>query len=153
MTDPSGIQPDNSISLGDEMLEYGKIDTGVPHVVLMVNDIESLDVRSRGRSIRYHERFREEGTNVDFIQLKGDNHIQVRTYERGVEDETLSCGTGAVASALMTAAWTGATGPIRVETASGENLQVSFNEKSGRFNSIILRGEARVVYYGVMSEI
>ncbi len=153
MTDPTGLLPENTLDLGDETVEYGMVDTGVPHVVLLVDDLGSLDVRSRGRSIRQHERFRKVGTNVDFIQLRGDNYIQVRTYERGVENETLSCGTGAVASALMTAVWTGAAGPIRVDTASGESLTVSFEGEGERFCNVILEGEARIVYYGVMAAI
>ena len=75
------------------------LDTGSPHYVQFVEDLQQLDVATAGRAIRYNDRFREEGTNVNFLELK-DQHLAIRTYERGVENETFSCGTGVVASAI-----------------------------------------------------
>jgi len=153
MPDPIDIRPKNIVRIGNRSFTYGSIDTGVPHVVLKVDELESLDVVETGSRIRHHPLFIETGTNVDFIEVREQNRIRVRTYERGVEDETLSCGTGAVASAIMASIWTGAAGPIVVETASGEDLRISFEKEGFDFKGVSLRGEAKVVYQGVGSEI
>ncbi len=151
MPDPSDIQPEGVLQVGEEELAYGFVNTGVPHVVLRVDDLDSIDVPGAGRRIRDHETFRGGGTNVDFIEVQGAGIVRARTYERGVEDETLSCGTGAVASAVMASIWFDMKGPIRVGTASGEDLQVSFERIEGLFRHVMLRGEALVVYWGSMA--
>jgi diaminopimelate epimerase len=153
MPEPTNIRPENDIKIGEVSLIYGSIDTGVPHVVLKADDLESLDVVTMGNRIRHHPLFEERGTNVNFIEVKGQNRIQVRTYERGVEDETLSCGTGAVASAIVASIWKAFPGPIVVGTASGEDVIVSFEKKGSGFKNVSLRGEARIVYRGVVSTV
>jgi diaminopimelate epimerase len=152
MPDPTGIRPKESLRIGEETLEYGAIDTGVPHVVLIVDDLESIDVPATGRRIRRHSSFVQKGTNVDFIKVAGERLVRVRTYERGVEDETLSCGTGAVASAILASIWTGMQTPITVRPASGEDLHVSFERNDLDVRRVALHGGARVVYRGVISE-
>ncbi len=151
MPDPVDIHPLEEIRVGDESLSIGTIDTGVPHAVLRVEDLSEIDVRATGSRIRHHSHFEDRGTNVDFIEIDDRGIVSVRTYERGVEDETLSCGTGAVASAIMASIWADLPGPVILRPVSGEELSVSFERAGKNFSRIILRGEARVVYRGTIS--
>ena len=125
------------------------MDTGSPHHVCFVDQVERVDVRTEGRSIRYSGNYAPGGTNVNFAQIVDDNELYVRTYERGVEDETLSCGTGVTAAALAYALQRGRS-PIRIRTAGGD-LQVAF-ERSGdeKFSDIYLIGPAERVYGGMV---
>jgi diaminopimelate epimerase len=123
------------------------IDTGSPHYVKQVDDCKDLDVYKTGKHIRDMPLFQKNGINVNFVSLGKDHEIFVRTYERGVEDETLSCGTGAVAAALM-AAMKGRESPITIRTQGG-TLQVSFTKKNNHhFQSIHLIGPAKMVFKG-----
>lgn len=129
---------------------YFFLDTGSPHYVRFVDDLAGLDVCAEGRAIRYNDRFRQKGTNVNFVAPDGDG-ISVATYERGVEDETLSCGTGITASALVTALKNGMTGntPIRIPVrAKGGQLEVRFERSSAGFRNIWLCGPTRLVFEG-----
>ena len=122
------------------------LDTGSPHYVKWVNDLDTMDVRQCGREIRYNERFEREGTNVNFISLKGDG-LKLRTYERGVEDETLSCGTGAVASAIVAnASGRLVSDDIIVHTLGGE-LRVTFNKKD-IYSDVFLSGPYERIFDG-----
>jgi len=129
--------------------DFYYLNTGSPHYVKFVNEISSVDVFSEGRKIRYSQRFSNEGTNVNFVQDLGDT-IYVRTYERGVENETLSCGTGVVAAAISTHCRK-KTGDgrhkIPIKT-SGGNLAVSFNHRMGKYTDIWLEGPAVFVFEG-----
>lgn len=124
------------------------LDTGSPHFIKLVDDIDSLDVYNEGRRIRYSERFKKEGINVNFMQKTG-NEFKIRTYERGVEDETYSCGTGAVACAI-TAYLLGLTNDNNVVDliTKGGPLQVSFVEKKGKFINIFLTGAIHLTFTG-----
>ena len=123
------------------------MDTGSPHYNCFEKNIESIDVVTRGREIRYNERFKEVGTNVNFIEQLSEG-IKVRTYERGVENETLSCGTGVTACALSTAL-VGETpsGEIKVSTTGGD-LSVSFVQIEGGFEDVWLIGPTKFVFNG-----
>jgi diaminopimelate epimerase len=123
--------------------------TGSPHIVLYVDDLENEPVDSRGRQIRYSEYWKSQGgTNVNFVEIIGNQSIKVRTYERGVEAETYSCGTGVTACALDAYESTGMLSPIAIETRGG-NLNVSFEQKEDRsFKNIWLQGPAKKVYDG-----
>ncbi len=124
------------------------MDTGSPHVVCFVDDLESLDVVAEGRAIRYDARFQPGGTNVNFAQVLDDNTLFVRTYERGVEDETYSCGTGVTAAALVAHARLHMPDPVFIQTLGG-NLRVSFNALAGnRFDNVYLIGPAKRVFGG-----
>lgn len=124
------------------------VNTGVPHAVVMVEDIGNVEVVRLGRELRNHERFAPDGTNVNFVQCMGQRELVVRTYERGVEDETLACGTGAVASALVAAALGRVRSPVEVTTRGGEILTVTFQSETDIFKDVCLEGDARILYTG-----
>ncbi len=124
------------------------LNTGVPHVVHFVDDLDNVDVKALGSHMRYHKEFSPQGTNADFVKVVARQHIKIRTYERGVEDETLACGTGAVASAIITAEAEKAASPITVETRSGEHLKVYFELIEGSFRNVYLEGAAELVFNG-----
>lgn len=136
--------PVNDIENNDT---FDFMDTGSPHYVEYVTDIENLNVVEKGSNIRYNERFKEVGTNVNFVEINGDSQLSVRTYERGVEDETLSCGTGVTACALS-ASLKGHKSPIHMKVQGGE-LAVSFEKTKTGYNNIYLIGPAEKVYEGV----
>jgi diaminopimelate epimerase len=131
-------------------LEGHAINTGVPHFVYFVNDTSTAEVIGLGQQIRNHEAFMPEGTNVDFVEVVNRRTIRIRTYERGVEDETLACGSGAIAAALIAAVVHKAESPVTVMPLSGSSLTVSFKVDGPRFTSIALTGEVRTVYEGSM---
>ncbi|NQU85310.1 MAG: diaminopimelate epimerase [Mariniphaga sp.] len=123
------------------------LDTGSPHYVRFIEEIDSLDVYSEGRKIRYNDRFKETGTNVNFTKL-GKNELTVYTYERGVENETLACGTGITAAALCAAIKTGIDkGEFKVK-AKGGNLSVLFEKEGNGFKNVWLKGPATFVFEG-----
>jgi diaminopimelate epimerase len=123
------------------------IDTGSPHHIELSENVEKIDIKPEGSAVRYSKQYEPAGTNVNFVeQLPG--RIKVRTYERGVEDETLSCGTGVTACALM-AHQLGYQSPVTIETAGGQ-LQVFFEEKQGKYTNIFLAGPAVQVFQGTI---
>ena len=112
----------------------------------LVTDLETAPVYELGRAIRRHSFFEPAGTNADFVQILDSHHVALRTYERGVEDETLACGTGAVASAILTA-YKGLTkSPVHVQTRGGEILTAYFELKGEEVREVFLEGEAILVY-------
>jgi diaminopimelate epimerase len=137
-----------SIPLEAETLVGHFARVGVPHVVVPVEDLEQAPVTHWGRMIRFHSIFQPAGTNVNFIRFKGPGDLEIRTYERGVEDETLACGTGAVAAALIAALLGRASSPVTVHTRGGEALTVYFQPQGEAFSEIYLEGDAAVVYQG-----
>ncbi len=139
------------IRFSDGELELDFINTGVPHAVIFVDDIEGVDVTRIGRAVRWHEAFKPDGTNVDFVKVhRGE--LLVRTYERGVEEETLACGTGAIASALIAHLKGLVSSPTRVITRGGEPLTVHYRLQGGFFGEVALEGEVRLVYKGHLEE-
>ncbi len=125
------------------------LNTGVPHAVVFVEDLEQQDVAGVGREIRNHGAFQPEGANVNFVGTSSGSDIAVRTYERGVEDETLACGTGAVASAIAHGIANGVSPPITVATRSGDSLTISFDEKDRGFVNVTMEGPVRKVFEGL----
>ncbi len=129
------------------------INTGVPHVVVRVQDLKNHPVLEQGQYLRYHTDFAPVGTNADFFMPVGSNRIKLRTYERGVEDETLACGTGAIAAALAAAGRGLVEGsPITVETRSGEDLVIHFKTQGGVFSQVDLEGQTAIIYQGRLHE-
>ena len=152
LTDPKDLKKDIQM---EKLLDWESIDfinTGVPHVVIRVKDLEDVPVREVGRKIRFHSIFSPEGTNVNFMRKVGENLIEVRTYERGVEDETLACGTGSIASALISSLRDGNHSPVDVRTKGGEVLRVYFRREKDRFFDIWLEGDTNIVYKGTLHE-
>ncbi|MFK7910896.1 MAG: diaminopimelate epimerase [Akkermansiaceae bacterium] len=149
MSDPFDLEMETPISLDGLHHPVHSINTGVPHAVVFADDLENLDVIKHGAALRYHDHFSPNGTNANFVSVTGDSHIAIRTYERGVEGETLACGTGMTACALIHNLLTGATSPVKVDVAGGETLEIGF-EKSGEqtFKNVTLTGPADFVFDG-----
>jgi diaminopimelate epimerase len=146
MTDPSELKTGDTIELENGLVSISSINTGVPHVVIVKDSTDDVDIVKIGREIRYHDKFLPAGTNVNFACHIKDNTIAIRTYERGVEDETLACGTGAAASAIVMANIMNMDSPLSVLTRSGEYLNVFFKEKEDQYYDIYLEGDARIIY-------
>jgi diaminopimelate epimerase len=150
MTDPQDLRLDIRIDLTSGPLTVSSINTGVPHAVVLTDGVEGVDVAGVGREIRFHPQFAPAGTNANFICRESPGGIAIRTYERGVEGETLACGTGAVAGALVAAGKLGLTSPVSVRTAGGEHLTVHFENRSGFYRDVYQEGDARLIYTGVL---
>ncbi len=144
LTDPYGLVLDSRLE--DLGITYSFVNTGVPHVVLMVDDLESVDVEGLGRRVRFHPVFAPAGTNVNFVCIK-DGRLYIRTYERGVEAETLACGTGASASAYIAIKKGLLNPPVEVVTKSGEVLKIYLEN-----GKLFLEGLTRWVYDGILKE-
>lgn len=146
MTDPFDLKMNYTIELENRPLTISSVNTGVPHAVIVEDRIDTVEVVKVGREIRLHDRFAPAGTNVNFVCHLKDNIIAIRTYERGVEDETLACGTGAIASAIVMACQKKLTSPVTVQTRSGGYLNIFYQEKDGKYHDIYLEGDARIIY-------
>ncbi len=152
MTAPFDYRTGLEAELGGRMSEISFMNSGVPHAVLFMEEQEEIAVRKWGKSIRFHELFQPAGTNVNFVQPLGTGGIRVRTYERGVEGETMACGTGAVASAIFAAARGLATSPVTVTTSGGGKLTIVFDlQQNGRAENVYLQGPARIIYIGQLT--
>jgi len=147
-TPPHGLELDYKLEADGEQLILSSLDTGVPHAVLFIEDAEIAPVFEQGRVVRYHEHFQPSGTNVNFAQVVDSGTIINRTYERGVEDETLACGTGCVAAALLAAEKGLVQSPVRVLTRGGENLIIHFKKSGNAFVDVSMEGPVRIVYTG-----
>jgi len=158
MTSPHDLQTDLRLSANERPFLLHFINTGVPHVVHLLekeSDLEETDVEHWGRLFRFHPHFHPAGTNVNFARVEDAGHMAIRTYERGVEGETLACGTGSIASALVAASKDLVQSPVEVRTRSGEVLTVYFRGPTGpggpggaSFTDVYLEGGAKVVYEG-----
>jgi diaminopimelate epimerase len=148
MPEPSAIILEVALQFETQTISVSTVTIGVPHTVLWVDDIEVAPVSEMGPAIRYHEQFDPDGTNVNFVQTLDDGSLAIRTYERGVEDETLACGTGSVAAALVAAEKNLARSPGVVRTRGGEALNIHFKKQGTRFNNVFLEGDAKLVYRG-----
>jgi len=156
MTDPCDLKLGMKVYTWKKEYTLDYVNTGVPHAVIEVNDLENIPIKAIGRQIRHHRLFAPRGTNVDFIKVKDGTHISVRTYERGVEDETLACGTGSVASAIMAVLNHRAHAlekntsahKVFVTTQSGEVLRVYFKLSKYNVSDVWLEGNAKIVFKG-----
>jgi diaminopimelate epimerase len=125
-------------------------DTGVPHVVKFVDDIQAVNIKPEGAELRFHEAFKPRGANVNFAQLE-EGRVLVRTYERGVEDETLACGTGVTAVAILSHLVHNAAKPVSLRVAGGDTLTVDFTVNGDSIDQVTLTGPAKVVYTGTVN--
>ena len=148
LTDPYALALDEQIRVGNQILSVHSINTGVPHAVHFLRDLEGFDVFTTGRAIRNHDHYRPAGTNANFVAVVDDHTLRVRTYERGVEDETLACGTGSVAAALIAAVKGLVASPVDVRVQSGEFLRIYFETTADGFTKVYLEGKVKVVYQG-----
>jgi diaminopimelate epimerase len=148
LTPPRDLRLNQTVCLRDGEIAVHSVDTGVPHAVIYVPDADQAMVQSLGAEVRGHARFAPRGTNVNFVQLLGGNAIRARTYERGVEGETLACGTGVTAAALISAEVHHLTSPVRVRVQGGDWLEVGFEKKEGQFAAVRLSGPADFVFEG-----
>jgi len=152
MSDPTDLKLDTDVRVPgiDASLQF--VNTGVPHAVVFLpggQAFEEFDVYTHGKAIRNHPAFSPAGTNANFATVLGPSHIEIRTYERGVEDETLACGTGMVACALIHHLQTGAGAPIKVDVAGGDTLEIGFEKSDGQsFKNVTLTGPADFVFEG-----
>jgi len=152
MTKPYGLKLDEKISIEGKRLTISSINTGVPHAVLFLEDLEGVDVVGMGRAIRNHPRFAPSGTNANFVKVRNRSRLSVRTYERGVEDETLACGTGVVASALIAAFKGLVKSPVSIKTSGGEILTVHFEIEAGKVKRVFFEGDVHIIYEGEIWE-
>ena len=155
MTEPRDLRLDQELELNGQRFNTHFVNTGVPHTVFILDGPEILaqqEVVGQGRKVRYHSQFAPAGTNVNFVAVLGEQALAIRTYERGVEDETLACGTGATAVALVGAAKGIVRPPVDVHTKSGETLTIYFDPKKGLPQEVYLEGETKVIYQGRLSE-
>jgi diaminopimelate epimerase len=143
LTDPKDYRgPFPLEAAGQKFIAYF-INTGVPHVIVPVDDAKAADLPAWGRAIRFHDSFKPAGTNASFIRFAGASRIEARTYERGVEAETQSCGTGSTAAALVAAVIKNFPSPVEVVTASGESLRIHFRRNGASFTDVHLEGPVR----------
>jgi len=151
LTQPNNLRLNEQITLSSGAQLVHSLNTGVPHAVLFVPDADKAMVLQLGPEIRRHPHFAPKGTNVNFVQLLGPNHVRVRTFERGVEGETLACGTGVAASALVASRVHQFQSPVKVQVQGGDQLEVSFQERNGQFDDVRLTGPAEFVFEGRIS--
>lgn len=151
MSDPFDLQLDSGVSVEGLDGPVHSLNTGVPHALSFVHDLANFDVRKVGSAIRYHSYF-PNGTNANFVEELKPGHIAIRTYERGVEDETLACGTGMVACSIVYHLLKGIPAPIKVNVLGGDTLGISFegNQDTG-FRKVTLTGPADFVFEGEIS--
>lgn len=145
---PSTFRPQRPLTIGNQTIHGSFILVGVPHYVIYLRDeLWSQNIAPLGSAIRHHPDLRADGgANVNFVTVRDRHFIEVRTYERGVEAETLSCGSGVVASAVTSGLFGKVQSPVSVLTRSGTTYEVSFAIRDGRADEVKLKGDARLIY-------
>jgi diaminopimelate epimerase len=147
LTPPRDLQTSIQLQAGEHgPFEVHSVNTGVPHAVLIRDDVSTVDVPALGNALRFHPHFAPAGTNVNFVQVRDPGHLLLRTYERGVEGETYACGTGAAASAAVTNALGLTTAHVHVTTSGGEHLEILLDG-----GELFLQGNATLVFKGELS--
>ncbi|RYD36574.1 MAG: diaminopimelate epimerase, partial [Verrucomicrobiaceae bacterium] len=148
MSDPVDLKCGLTLDVAGTEQVVHFLNTGVPHAVVVVPDLKEVPVREWGAALRHHPAFAPKGTNANFSKAEGPSAIAIRTYERGVEDETLACGTGMVASAIIHHLLTGDPSPVSVKVKGGDTLQVGFTRDGETFREVTLTGPADMVFKG-----
>lgn len=146
MSDPFGLELNAPV---ESVAPVHNLNTGVPHAVVFTEGLEDLDLVKEGAAIRYHDHYQPAGTNANFVGVLAPDHLAVRTYERGVENETLACGTGITACALIHHLLTGAPSPVKIDVKGGETLSIGFVPGTDQtFSEVTLTGPADFVFDG-----
>ena len=149
LSDPFDKELKINLDLEGESVTTHSVNTGVPHAVVFVDDLAGLDILRLGSAIRFHEHFSPAGTNANFVHIESPGAIEIRTYERGVENETLACGTGMAASALIYSELHDVDGPVRVRVAGGDVLEIDFERTpDNHFKNVTLLGPAEFTFEG-----
>lgn len=155
MKDPVDLRLDFVLPVRGKKIKLSYVNTGSPHVVIPIKsfgggklNLDDIDVESLGREIRFHREFHPDGTNVNFIEVISAKRLRIRTYERGVEAETLACGTGSVAGALIGSRLFNMKLPITIVPRSKSPLQVVFEDRDGSPANIFLKGSAETLFRG-----
>ena len=154
MKNPFDLIQNQQIVVAGQTIQGNYLNTGTDHCMVFLDEnhnlgtLETTDVFTIGRTVRYHNLYQPKGTNVNFISKSAPNSIDIRTYERGVEEETLACGTGSVASALLSAIKYEMQSPVKVKVRSGELLEISFQRKENSFFDVHLKGNAIMTFTG-----
>ncbi len=152
MTRPFDFRTGIEVELGGSNRPLSFMNSGVPHAVLFMDEGTDIAVKEWGNEIRFHDLFQPAGTNVNFVQALPEGGIRVRTYERGVEDETMACGTGSVAAAIFAASGGIASSPVSVTTSGGDQLTIVFDLlDDGTAENVYLQGPARIIYIGQLT--
>ncbi len=141
-TTPKDLKLDYPIKIEDREIFINSVNTGVPHAVLITDDVEYVPVDDMGRKIRHHSVFGNAGSNVNFVQVIDKDNVKIRTYERGVEGETLACGTGAVATGIILKEKGLVRSPVMIWTRGGEKITIHMDKE------VYLEGESRIVFRG-----
>ena len=148
MSQPHSLALKSAITAAGSLLEVHFLNTGVPHAVVFEEHLPRTDVRTLGAALRYHSHFSPKGTNANFASIHTDASLSIRTYERGVEDETLACGTGVVATARIHHLLHNATSPVAVRVKGGDTMHVGFQCENQTFSNVTLTGPADFVFEG-----
>lgn len=151
LTDPKDWRMNRTLSAGGRTIDYHFVNSGVPHAVVEAPDLDAVDVPLLGAAIRRHADFAPAGANANFIAATGPNALRVRTYERGVEAETLACGTGIVAAALVAGRLGRVRPPVNVTARSGDALEVNFRVTNDGAADVTLLGPAVHVFRGTLT--
>lgn len=151
MTEPRDWRMNRTLSAVGTTVSYSFVNSGVPHVVVEVPDLDAVDVQKLGAAIRYHKDFAPAGTNANFISVTGPDSLRVRTYERGVEAETLACGTGIVACGLVAGRLGRVRPPVKIAARSGDVLEVNYTATAGGATEVTLLGPAVHVFRGTLT--
>jgi diaminopimelate epimerase len=152
MPAPHSFRAQRPVTVGETTVHGSSVVVGVPHyVVFLRHELWSQNIVPLGREIRMHPELQPEGANVNFVEVAGEHAIAVRTYERGVENETLACGSGIVASAVTSAMFGKVKSPVAVKTRSGITLEVAFTLRDGYPEDVRLRGDARLIYRAALT--
>ena len=150
MSAPHGLRLHDKVKTSHGELAVSSINTGVPHAIVFVEDADKAMVGPLGRELRFHDHFKPKGTNVNFVQPLDAQTIRVRTYERGVEGETLACGTGVCASAIVAHLVHFTHAPVKVRVQGGDTLEVDFKVHGNDVRDVMLKGPADFVFEGTL---
>lgn len=151
LSDPTDFRDYAPIEVEDGIFYFYFINTGVPHCIIFEDNLDEFDVKRLGREVRYHDHFAPNGTNVNFVEVVDEHTVKVRTYERGVEDETLACGTGSSASAIISALVEKCSSPVKVITRSGDELTISFDMSKYDITNVFLEGSVSYTFKGTLT--